>query len=202
MNFIKKYWIFLASFAITAIIALILYRWFNKSFASIIVSIPSLFLSLFINSSREQEKLAKIQIAEKKKEKEQERFEKMLSFSLRIIFTISNYKYKKTIEFDRNNCDNEKFFKKETDGLTKYWEIIHKIYFLNIGKFYGYEVEFNYFYEKNNVTAEKSTDELWKDFCNLINDDGTKIIDILEQELPKILTPDVFDGEKLIVKDE
>ena len=164
-----------------------------------------------LNTIEKQKQFYEMQIAEKEKQQkekeERERFEKMLSFTLHIIVTIYNYRYKKTIEFDGNNCDSKNFFETATDSLTAYWKVIHEIYFLNIGN-HWHGPQGLYFFNDYSVhyrlaNKKPSTYEIWKDFCNLINNDaGIKVIDILKQELPKILNHNVFDGEKLIVKDE
>ena len=163
-----------------------------------------------LNTIEKQKQFYEMQIAEKKKqqkEKEkQERFEKMLRFSIKIIFKIYSQSNNDNvdIEFDTHKCKKTNFFKDNQNELSIYWKVIYKIYFLKIDlfgrrKFFSHCVDYYYFVLNNEDTPR---DEILEQFYNLINIDGKKIIDILKQELPKILTPDVFNGEKLIVKDE
>ena len=185
MNFIKKHlkWLILGiTFLIIAIIAFIDY----KQIYVALTLIPSVLLSFLQSNNEKQEELAAMQIENlKKAQREQENIKKskkMLDFTFKTLVKKQNNKLLNDIERKISNIKLDVNF---------------PIHFLlnNIQRCVG---------GISCATPREPKDMENNFYQNLksMNDNGEKYIDILGQELKKILTPDVFDGEKLIVKDE
>ena len=180
MNWIKKHlkWIILGiTILIAVIIAIIDYTQIYVA----LTLIPSVLLSFLQSNNEKQEKLAAMRIAEKEKQQkekeQQEKFEKMLDFVLSTLI--------------------------KNDNLTTLTEIEKQIVNIKLSNNLPIEIlimQYNGGHlTYSGVRCNKEKAENF--YKNLHNRDasGRKFIDILKQELPKILTPDVFDGEKLIV---
>ena len=131
-----------------------------------------------------------------KKNKREQQFEKMLNFVLQVF-----------IAYDSNDkvCENDIDWKKidDNDNHSNVENIIYKLINLKI-------------HNKPLFSLVMNCREMWdnkyiKYITNTPNDIIRRFdyniksikpnLDILKQELPKILTPDVFNGEQLIVKD-
>ncbi|MBQ7536820.1 MAG: hypothetical protein IJT14_01720 [Rickettsiales bacterium] len=132
-----------------------------------------------------------------KKNKKEEQFEKMLNFVLQVF-----------IAYDSNDklCENDIDWKKidDNDNHSNVENIIYKLINLKIHNKPLFSLVMN--------CKEMLDNKYIKYITNTPNDIIRRFdyniksikpnLDILKQELPKILTPDIFDGEKLIVKDE
>ena len=186
MNWVKKHlkWVILGiTFLIIVIIAIIDY----KQIYVALTLIPSVLLSFLQSNNEKQEKLAEMQMErlkkEQKEEEEQEMFRKMLNFTFKTL--LKNYKQAPltAIEQQIANITIDKDF-----PITYLISNIHRY----IGNGFS-------------IATPIDKNDMYNNFYNNlknIDNNGERYIDILKRELPKILTPDVFDGEKLIVKDE
>ena len=184
MNWIKKHlkWIILG---ITILIAVIIAIIDYKQIYVALTLIPSVLLSFLQSNNEKQEKLAAMKIAkiekEEREQEEQEKFEKMLNAVLELCIkyaeesNIKDDQVKKILDFklDEAVCIRE---------LITSWKFIDKCLYSSACR--SSELQRNNF-QKNLFTNSPFQ--------------GKTYLDILKQELPKILTPDVFDGEKLIV---
>ena len=131
-----------------------------------------------------------------KKNKREQQFEKMLNFVLQVF-----------IAYDSNDkvCENDIDWKKidDNDNHSNVENIIYKLINLKIHNKPLFSLVMN--------CGEMLDNKYIKYITNTPNDIIRRFdyniksikpnLDILKQELPKILTPDVFNGEQLIVKD-
>ena len=132
-----------------------------------------------------------------KKNKREQQFEKMLNFVLQVFIAYDSNDNK----IGKNHIDWKKI--DDNDNHSNVENIIYKLINLKI-------------HNKPLFSLVMNCREMWdnkyiKYITNTPNDIIRRFdyniksikpnLDILKQELPKILTPDVFNGEQLIVKD-
>ncbi len=196
MNWIKnhsKLIISLFTIVVVAVVLIFYRQWFSVS-----TLIPTTLLALFFQSTEEQEKLAKKNVEIIENEQKQERFKKMLSFVL-------------------------DFYKKNKENLSgKEKEIRERLDEINLGEYQehcgdeprsftlGNLVQV-VFHSTHTIRYNESFEEaVIRDFIehflkqyskqylgpNKKEYEGRKYINILKEELPKILNDETFDFEK------
>ena len=130
-----------------------------------------------------------------KKNKKEERFEKMRKFVLNFFISV-NY----DCEFNGIKYESGKNISSKVASHPSYI-VLNKIFNLKLSPNMPL---YALFLEVKNTATKTTIIPTYrdKDVIDKYNTMDKYYIEILKQELPKILTPDVFDGEKLIVKDE
>lgn len=126
-----------------------------------------------------------------KKNKKEERFEKMLNFVLKFFISV-NF----DCEFNGIKYESGKNISSKVASHPSYI-VLNKIFNLKLSP---NMLLYALFFEVTNTKVILTYRD--QDVIDKFNTIDKCYIKILKQELPKILTPDVFDGEKLIVKDE
>ena len=186
MNWVKKH-LKLVILGITFLIIVIIAIIDIKQIYVALTLIPSVLLSFLQSNNEKQEKLAEMQMEhlkkEQKEEEEQEKFRKMLDFTFKVLL--------------KEACGEElnKIEQKIVDIVIDDNNFSAKYLIKNVSRYGSCWA----------AASPSNKDDMLKAFySNLerIDYNGEQYIDILKQELLKILTPDVFDGEKLIVKNE
>lgn len=198
MNWIKKHskWVILGiTFLIIVIIAII----DIKQIYVALTLIPSVLLSFLQSNNEKQEKLAEMQIEKMKQDEleqeEQEKFEKMRQFVLNFFISVNSGCEFNGIEYESGKNISSKVARHPS------YIVLDKIFNLRLSPNMPLYALFLEVQNTARGTAIIPTDRD-KDVIDKFNTIDKYYIKILKQELPKILTPDVFDGEKLIVKDE
>lgn len=148
-------------------------------------------------SLKKMEELADKQIKKMEKEEreqeEQEKFEKMLQFVLKVFIAFNS-----NGKIDDYQIDWNKMKKYDEQNYSKLEKIIYDLIYLKI---YNKPLFSVFMVCNQTLDGEFHTiiNHNQEDIIENYTYKVPKYLDILKQELPKILTPDVFDGEKLIV---
>lgn len=148
-----------------------------------------------LNTIEKQKQFYEMQIAEKEKQQkekeEQEKFDKMFQFVLNFFISVNHNR-----EFNGITYESGKNISSKVASHPSYI-VLDKIFNLKLSpNMHLYAL----FLQVINTTIMLTYRD--QDVIDKFNTIDKCYIKILKQELPKILTPDVFDGEKLIVKDE